>query len=184
MGKRMRFRSLSNVFSEMELLRDGYGVREFHFVDDMFNLSRSRVKQFCQILENKRWGISYTFPNGLRLNTIDEDMLSCFKKTGVYGFTVGIESGSQRILNADEQGIDRGDDSGKSEPGEERGIGTQRLFPLGVSWGDERRHGNDSSTGKKFAVEQSAFQQLPAPPGHGGHAKAHRIRGNRTAELE
>ena len=58
---------------------------DFHFVDDMFNLSRSRVKQFCQILESKRWGISYTFPNGLRLNTIDQDMLSCLKKTGSMG---------------------------------------------------------------------------------------------------
>jgi anaerobic magnesium-protoporphyrin IX monomethyl ester cyclase len=100
MGKKIRFRGLSNVFAEMELLRENYGVREFHFVDDMFNLSGTRVKQFCQILDSKGWGVTYTFPNGLRLNTLDQEMLSCLKKTGVYGFTVGIESGSQRILDA------------------------------------------------------------------------------------
>jgi anaerobic magnesium-protoporphyrin IX monomethyl ester cyclase len=100
MSNRLRFRSLPHVFSEMQFLRDHYGVKEFHFVDDMFNASRSRVRAFCNTLESKKWDISYTFPNGLRLNTLDADMLSRMKKTGAYAFTVGIESGSQRILDA------------------------------------------------------------------------------------
>ncbi len=100
MSNRLRFRSLPHVFAEMQLLRDRYGVKEFHFVDDMFNASRNRVRQFCEILESKHWEISYTFPNGLRLNTLDAEMLSSMKKTGAYAFTVGIESGSQRILDA------------------------------------------------------------------------------------
>jgi anaerobic magnesium-protoporphyrin IX monomethyl ester cyclase len=83
----------------MELLYRDYGVREFHFIDDMFNASKKRVLEFCAILKAKNWEISYTFPNGLRLNTIDEEMLRAMKQTGVYAFTVGIESGSQRILD-------------------------------------------------------------------------------------
>jgi len=100
MGKRLRLRSVSHVFSEIELLYHRYGVREFHFVDDAFNASKSRVKSFCEILGRENLDISYTFPNGLRLNTIDEAMLADMKMTGAYAFTVGIESGSQRILNA------------------------------------------------------------------------------------
>jgi radical SAM superfamily enzyme YgiQ (UPF0313 family) len=100
MGNRLRFRSLQGVFDEMEMLHRDYGVREFHFIDDMFNMSRTRVLEFCRILDSKNWGISYTFPNGLRLNTIDEETLAWMKKTGAYAFTVGIESGSQRILDA------------------------------------------------------------------------------------
>lgn len=99
MGRRLRLRSLSHVLAEMELLRDTYGVKEFHFIDDMFNASKKRVIEFCRMLEGKNWGISYSFPNGLRLNTIDEEMLKCMKKTGAYSFTVGIESGSQRVLD-------------------------------------------------------------------------------------
>jgi radical SAM superfamily enzyme YgiQ (UPF0313 family) len=100
MGNRLRFRSLPHVFAEMDLLRTQYGVKEFHFVDDMFNASKSRVLEFCATLKRKNWGISYTFPNGLRLNTIDEEMLVAMKESGAYAFTVGIESGSPRILAA------------------------------------------------------------------------------------
>ncbi|MFC1834154.1 B12-binding domain-containing radical SAM protein [Thermodesulfobacteriota bacterium] len=100
MGNRLRIRTLEHVFAEMELLYHDYGVREFHFVDDMFNASKSRVLKFCQMLQEKDWGINYTFPNGLRLNTLDEEMLLAMKRTGAYAFTVGIESGSQRILDA------------------------------------------------------------------------------------
>lgn len=100
MGNRLRFRSLPHVFGEMDMLRTQYGVKEFHFVDDMFNASKSRVLEFCATLKGKNWGISYTFPNGLRLNTIDEEMLVAMKESGAYAFTVGIESGSPRILAA------------------------------------------------------------------------------------
>lgn len=100
MGNNLRFRSLDSVFREMQILYSDYGVREFHFIDDMFNMSRKRVLEFCKILESKKWDISYTFPNGLRLNTIDSETLAWMKKTGAYAFTVGIESGSQRILDA------------------------------------------------------------------------------------
>jgi radical SAM superfamily enzyme YgiQ (UPF0313 family) len=99
MGNRLRLRSLDHVFQEMELLYHRYGVREFHFIDDMFNHSKSRVIEFCQRLEEKDWGVSYSFPNGLRLNTLDEETLGWMKRTGAYSFTVGIESGSQRILD-------------------------------------------------------------------------------------
>lgn len=100
MGNRLRFRSLPHVFAEMDMLRTRYGVKEFHFVDDMFNASKSRVLEFCSALKDKNWGINYTFPNGLRLNTIDEEMLVAMKESGAYAFTVGIESGSPRILAA------------------------------------------------------------------------------------
>ena len=99
MGKQLRFRTLPHVFAEMELLRSRYGVKEFHFIDDMFNMSKKRVREFCHTLEDKNWGISYSFPNGLRLNTLDREMLIAMKQTGAYAFTVGIESGSQRILD-------------------------------------------------------------------------------------
>lgn len=100
MGKRLRFRSLPHLFDEMDKLITRYGVKEFHFVDDMFNASKTRVLEFCHRLEEMNWGINYTFPNGLRLNMIDEEMLAAMKRSGAYAFTVGIESGSPRILEA------------------------------------------------------------------------------------
>ena len=99
MGRKLRLRNIKNVLDEMELLYNDYNIREFHIIDDMFNLYKNRVKDFCQGLRERKLKVSYTFPNGLRLNTLDRETLTLMKETGAYAFTVGIESGSQPILN-------------------------------------------------------------------------------------
>jgi radical SAM superfamily enzyme YgiQ (UPF0313 family) len=80
------------------LYRD-YGVREFHIIDDMFNFKKQRVIDFCEGIRKHNLDINYTFPNGLRLNLLDREILGLLKETGAYAFNVGIESGSQRVLD-------------------------------------------------------------------------------------
>jgi anaerobic magnesium-protoporphyrin IX monomethyl ester cyclase len=99
MGKKLRFRSISMVLQEMQMLYNEYGVREFHIIDDMFNFHKQRVSDFCDGVREHELDISYTFPNGLRLNHLDLETLRKMKDTGAYSFNVGIESGSRRILD-------------------------------------------------------------------------------------
>jgi len=99
MGKKLRFRSIPMVLEEMRMLYSQYGVGEFHIIDDMFNFHKQRVRDFCKGIQEHNLDINYTFPNGLRLNHLDMEMLQMMKETGAYAFNVGIESGSQRILN-------------------------------------------------------------------------------------
>lgn len=99
MGRKLRLRSIKNVLGEMDMLYYDFGVREFHIIDDMFNFHKERIFELCQGLKDRKWNISYTFPNGLRLNHLDKENLRIMKDTGLYALTVGIESGSQRILD-------------------------------------------------------------------------------------
>lgn len=99
MGKKLRFRSIPMVLREMSMLYSQYGVGEFHIIDDMFNFHKQRVRDFCKGIQEHKLDISYTFPNGLRLDHLDLEMLQMMKETGAYAFNVGIESGSQRILD-------------------------------------------------------------------------------------
>ncbi len=105
MTRQYRTRPIAHVLDEVELLCRQYGVREIHIIDDMFSLQKERVMAFCDGLVERRLRISYTFPNGLRLNSLDREMLLRMKETGVYAFTVGIESGSDRILQAMKKGL-------------------------------------------------------------------------------
>ena len=105
MGHNLRNRSMGHVMDEMVMLYNDYGVREFHIIDDMFNFYKNRVIEFCQGIKDRNLDISYTFPNGLRLNQLDRETLQMMKDTGAYAFTVGIESGSQRILNTMKKGL-------------------------------------------------------------------------------
>lgn len=42
--------------------------------------------------------ISWATPNGVRVDTLDEELLRLMKKSGLYLISLGIESGSERIL--------------------------------------------------------------------------------------
>jgi len=98
MGKHYRVRSIPHVLDEIELLYHQFNVREIHIIDDMFSLQRQRVLDFCSGLEQRCLDITYTFPNGLRLDSLDREILTRMRDTGAYAFTVGIESGSPRVL--------------------------------------------------------------------------------------
>jgi radical SAM superfamily enzyme YgiQ (UPF0313 family) len=99
-GKRIRSRSVQNVLEEIELLYNKYGIREIHIEDDNFTLNKVFVKEFCNELLERNLDISWACPNGIRLDTLDEEMLDLMKKSGLYVVSVGIESGSARILEA------------------------------------------------------------------------------------
>jgi radical SAM superfamily enzyme YgiQ (UPF0313 family) len=42
-GRRFRYRSAENVFSEIKTLYENYNLHEIHFLDDTFNINRERV---------------------------------------------------------------------------------------------------------------------------------------------
>lgn len=97
-GLKVRRRSVNHVLMEIELLYRDYGVREIHFLDDNFTLDRAYVKEFCQKLLKKPFRVSWCCPNGVRLDTLDLEILRLMKEAGCYYVSVGIESGSDRIL--------------------------------------------------------------------------------------
>ncbi|MCK4669676.1 MAG: B12-binding domain-containing radical SAM protein [Nanoarchaeota archaeon] len=104
-GQRIRKRSIENIMEEIELLYNKYGVREIHIIDDTFTSNKELVKGFCAGLKERDFKISLTFPNGVRLNSLDEEMLTLLKEAGCYAMSVGIESGNQKILNDMQKGL-------------------------------------------------------------------------------
>lgn len=97
-GTRLRKRSTGNVIEEIRLLYRDYGIREFHIIDDNFTLDKAYAKSFLKELAEQNLDISLATPNGIRMDTLDEEMLYLMKKNGLYLISLGIESGSDRIL--------------------------------------------------------------------------------------
>lgn len=104
-GRKIRTRSVNNILSEIALLYNDYGIREFHIIDDNFSMRRDFTKSFLDGLINLNLNISWATPNGLRMDTLDEELLDLMKKSGLYLISLGIESGSDRILNLMKKGI-------------------------------------------------------------------------------
>ena len=97
-GRKLRSRSVNNVIQEIKLLNKKFGIREIHIEDDNFTLSKPYVKDFCESLILNGLNLPWACPNGVRLDTLDLEILQLMKKSGCYSFAVGIESGSPRIL--------------------------------------------------------------------------------------
>lgn len=98
MGRKVRGRSVESVLHEMELLHDKYGVREFQIIDDNFTWKKDIVVGVCEGIINRGWDIALSFPNGVRLATLDEEILKLLERAGCYSLGLGIESGSPKTL--------------------------------------------------------------------------------------
>jgi anaerobic magnesium-protoporphyrin IX monomethyl ester cyclase len=98
MGRKVRARSTEVVLKEMELLHDQYGIREFQIIDDNFTSKKALTLGVCKGILERGWDISLSFPNGVRLSTLDEEILHLLEKAGCYSLGLGIESGSPRTL--------------------------------------------------------------------------------------
>lgn len=98
-GRRIRVRSVEHVLSEIRMLYYDYGVREIHVVDDNFTFYRDFAKALLRKLIASGMKISWAVPNGIRADTLDEELLELMKASGLYLVSLGIESGSDRILN-------------------------------------------------------------------------------------
>jgi len=96
-GKKVRYRSVENVMAEIELLTRTYGVRELHIVDDIFNLDLERAKRICDEIVARGIQVKLAFPNGLRGDRMDRELIRKLKQAGCYAITYAVETASPRL---------------------------------------------------------------------------------------
>ncbi|MBU1122408.1 MAG: radical SAM protein [Candidatus Omnitrophota bacterium] len=98
-GRKIRLRSIENIIKEIKLLKDGHGIKRIAIMDENFTFDKNHAMDFCRRIINDKIKMEFFLPNGVRLNTLDEELLSLMKKAGFLpSVAVGIESGSQRVL--------------------------------------------------------------------------------------
>jgi radical SAM superfamily enzyme YgiQ (UPF0313 family) len=102
-GHKQRFRSIDNVLSEIKHLRDMYGLKEINVDDGTFTTRKERVMEFCERIQGERLNIIWTC-NG-RVDNLDEEMLIEMKKAGCKMIRLGVESGSQEVLDKIKKGL-------------------------------------------------------------------------------
>ena len=102
-GHKQRFRSLDNVFAEIGMLVKRYGVRELNIDDGTFTTRRERVLEFCRRLRKEKYDLIWTC-NG-RVDNIDDEMLGEMRRAGCKMIRLGVESGSQEVLDGIGKGL-------------------------------------------------------------------------------
>jgi radical SAM superfamily enzyme YgiQ (UPF0313 family) len=91
------YRSLENVIEELRQLK-AQGFYDIRITDDTFTASKKRVKKFVELVDEA--GLSdMCFSFGARVDTIDRELLDILSGLNISSITLGVESGSDRILN-------------------------------------------------------------------------------------
>ncbi len=96
-GKKIHRRSPEKFVGEIRWLHDTYGIKEFHIVDDIFNLDRQRMRTILNLIIDSRIKIKIAFPNGLRADILEKEDLDLLKKAGAYMVTFAVETASPRM---------------------------------------------------------------------------------------
>ncbi len=105
-GKKIRRRAIGDIVDEIEFLRDRYGFEEFIVEDENFTYHREHVLGVAAEIRRRKISCWFSFPNGIRIERIDEEIIRALKEMGTYMVTVGLESGSERTLRAMKKNLD------------------------------------------------------------------------------
>ena len=101
-GNKFHLRSPSSVAEEMKALKSA-GVDHIWFGDDVFALDRHWVQQFAD--EVTKRDASLPFKIQSRADLMNEATVAHLKQAGCAEVWMGVESGSQEILNAMDKGL-------------------------------------------------------------------------------
>lgn len=101
-GRTYKTRSVANCIAELKQAIERYGITSFEILDDVFNLDKARVMEFCEKAAplKLRWLCS----NGLRADRFDRDQAAALKAAGCLGLGFGIESVHDDILERIKKG--------------------------------------------------------------------------------
>jgi len=99
MGRKWRGRSPENVLEELEQVVNIYNVKQIDFHDDNLTLDKKRMETICDMIVERGIDIEWYAPNGVRADTLDENLLRKMKKSGCKKIRIAPESGVQRVVN-------------------------------------------------------------------------------------
>lgn len=98
-GRKLRYRSTENIIQEIKLLRDRLCIKKIAIMDENFTLNKDHALSLCHRIIKEKINMEFSLPNGIRLDTLNEELLVLMRKAGFNpSVAVGIESGSERIL--------------------------------------------------------------------------------------
>ena len=146
-GSKVRKRSAENIIAEIKECVEKYGITNFLFWSDIFDIDKEWTMNLCQkIIES---GLKITWSANTRADTADFEMAKLMYKSGCRLVSIGVESGSQYMLDKMGKNITLDDVRKTVKLFKKAGIRIYNYFVIGLPWETEETVEDTI----KFAIE-------------------------------
>jgi len=102
-GDKFQIRPAEFVAAEIRELKETYGVQHIWFGDDVFALNHHWMKQFADEIESMQCALPFKIQS--RADLMIPTTVDSLKRAGCTEVWMGVESGSQKVLNAMGKGL-------------------------------------------------------------------------------
>jgi radical SAM superfamily enzyme YgiQ (UPF0313 family) len=102
-GDAYQLRPAAEVVQEMKLLKESHGAEHLWFADDIFGLNRHWVGEFARCVEEQQCAVPFKIQ--ARADLMTKEIAQALRRAGCAEVWMGVESGSQKVLDAMEKGL-------------------------------------------------------------------------------
>lgn len=162
-SRRYRCQSPEHTLEEVLSLVKQYKVREILFKDSDFLINRKNVEEFCTLLLKEQLDLVWSC--NARVDRVDEDILRLMRRAGCNQVTFGIESGSQRMLDALKKDFTVGHIIKAVKLTKKQGIVCVGNFIIGTPGEDHATIVETARLIKTLDLDYASFHFLTAFPG-------------------
>lgn len=134
-GSKVRMRSPENIIAEIRECITKYNIKNFIFWSDIFNQDREWTMNLCKKIIDS--GLKFTWSANTRADTADERMAKYMHKAGCRLVSIGVESGSQYILDKIGKGTTINEIRDTVKAFKKAKIKVYNYFVIGLPWDDE-----------------------------------------------
>lgn len=95
----VRYHSPAHVVAELGEVWRVYHPKVVGFADDLFAVDKKRLREISFLARREPWFGQMRFTCSARANLVDAETARLLRDLGVFSVSMGLESGSERILN-------------------------------------------------------------------------------------
>jgi anaerobic magnesium-protoporphyrin IX monomethyl ester cyclase len=142
-GPVWRARSPEDVADELQDYMVRYRAQNFDFYDLTAIVKRSWIVDFCRVVIDRKFQITWQLPSGTRSEAIDEEVCRLLYQSGCRYVNYAPESGSEEILKRIKKQIKKATMTASIRGALEAGLNVKCNFILGFP-GEQLRHVKDT----------------------------------------
>ena len=159
-GRIVRKRSAENIIGEIRECVEKYGINNFIFWSDIFNLDKEWTRDLCRkIIES---GLKITFSTNTRADSADMETIMLMKKPGCRLVSIGVESGSQYMLDKMGKKITLSQIVNTVKAFKKSGIQIYAYYVIGLPWETKETIKDTLNFAKKLNTDYVSFYTATA----------------------